>query len=118
MYSIEIKTTSGNWSMKIGDDTFMFGLIKSIFHKSPNNQERKKFDDYLHSVISILYNFGTSSIPIEVLVDIDKSISLYMEKLAKKSHIPTKEEENKYIDEAKKENEMKEELKKQKKDGK
>ena len=108
---MQIRTTSGNWITKIDESTFMFGLVKSIIGMAANKTETKQWMAYLQSLINVQYQFATSGCPVEVLVEIGKLLLSYQEKVSNETNQPTEEEEKKTLDDMKRENEMKDELK-------
>lgn len=112
---MQIRTTSGNWITKIDESTFMFGLIKSIVGMSPEKIETKQWMTYLQSLINVQYQFSTSGCPVEILVEIGKLLLSYQEKVASEANKPTEEEEKKTLDDMKREHEMIDELKNEKK---
>ena len=112
MAFIEIRAVSNNWKMRVDEGTLMFGLLKDASMHSKENEDYKQMNGYLNSVISVTYTFGTSGIPIEMLVELDKLLTKYY-----KSHIePTSKkiskEEKEILDEYRMEYHMKEEFKK------
>lgn len=112
---MQIRTTSGNWISRFDESTFMFGLIKSIVGMSPEKIETKQWMTYLQSLINVQYQFSTSGCPVEILVEIGKLLLSYQEKVASEANKPTEEEEKKTLDDMKREHEMIDELKNEKK---
>ena len=112
---MQIRTTSGNWITKIDESTFMFGLVKSIIGMAANKTETKQWMTYLQSLINVQYQFSTSGCPVEILVEIGKLLLSYQEKVASEANKPTEEEEKKTLDDMKREHEMIDELKNEKK---
>ena len=78
---------------------------------SPEKIETKQWMAYLQSLINVQYQFATSGCPVEVLVEIGKLLLSYQEKVSNETNQPTEEEEKKTLDDMKRENEMKDELK-------
>ena len=109
MCFIEIRATSNNWKMRIDDTTFMYGLILNVYKMNDKNPDKKNWDNYLHSCISVIFNFGTCGIPIEMLPEIDKLLRDFIEKQSKPEM--SKKEEKKYFSDLKKEYELKEKIK-------
>ena len=115
---MEICSASKNWITRFDESTFMFGLIKSIVGMSPEKIETKQWMAYLKSLINVQYQFATSGCPVEVLVEIGKLLLSYQEKVSNETNQPTEEEEKKTLDDMKRENEMKDELKNIEENGK
>ena len=108
---MEVCAVSKNWMIRFDESTFMFGLIKSIICMPLESIETARWLKYLESLIVVEYQFGTSGCPVEVLVELGKSLIGYQEKESKEANQPTEEEEKKTIDDMKRGYEMKEEMK-------
>ena len=117
MTHIIVRTSSGNWKMRIGDDTFMFGLIKSISLMNPGKEERKIWDGYMHSVLNIIYQFGVSGIPVEIMRGIYDLVNENNNKSVKSSRKTNAKDEKAALAELRTDEEMKQELINLDKDG-
>jgi len=118
MSFIEIRSSSNNWRMRVDESTFMFGLLKDTSKRDPEKQEIKMRNEYIHSLIAILYRFGTSVMPVDFLVEFNKLMIEYQKNHGGDAPTITDEEEQKILSDMKREYEIKEELKKYEKDGK
>ena len=118
MTHIEVRTASNNWKMRLDDSTFMFGLLRDAASHSQSNEEYKQIHNYIHATISVIYNFGTSGIPIDMLVDLNALLVKKYEAKIKPTGKEVTKEEQEILDGYKREYEMKEELKKAEENGK
>lgn len=112
MAFIEIRAVSNNWKMRVDEGTLMFGLLKESSMHSKDNEDYKKINGYLNSVISVTYTFGTSGIPIEMLVELDKLLTKYYKSQIEPTSKKISKEEKEILDEYRMEYHMKEEFKK------
>jgi hypothetical protein len=117
MAFIEVRTVSNNWKMRVDEGTFMFGLLKDASTHSKSNEDYKQMHNYIHATISVIYNFGTSGIPIDMLVDLNALLVKKYEAKIKPTGKEVTKEEQEILDGYKREYEMKEELKKAEEDG-
>ena len=115
---MEICAVSRNWISRFDESTFMFGLVKIIIGMAANKTETKQWMAYLQSLINVQYQFATSGCPVEVLVEIGKLLLSYQEKVSNETNQPTEEEEKKTLDDMKREQEMRDELKNIEENGK
>ena len=112
MTFIEIRAVSNNWKMRVDEGTLMFGLLKDASMHSKDNEGYKQMNGYLNSVISVTYTFGTSGIPIEMLVELDKLLTKYYKSQIEPTSKKISKEEKEILDEYRMEYHMKEEFKK------
>ena len=112
MAFIEIRAVSNNWKMRVDEGTLMFGLLKDASMHSKENEDYKQMNGYLNSVISVTYTFGTSGIPIEMLVELDKLLTKYYKSQIEPTSKKISKEEKEILDEYRMEYHMKEEFKK------
>ena len=112
MSFIEIRAVSNNWKMRVDEGTLMFGLLKDASMHSKENEDYKQMNGYLNSVISVTYTFGTSGIPIEMLVELDKLLTKYYKSQIEPTSKKISNEEKEILDEYRMEYHMKEEFKK------
>lgn len=111
-YSADIVSASGDWVMRVDESTWSFGMLRTLLGMK-DGDDKKLWSDYYHSILSVVFRFGTEGIPVEVLVDLDKAITKHMDKLVEegeKSHTEAMDKEA--IAEARNEIEMRDELKK------
>ena len=112
MAFIEIRAVSNNWKMRVDEGTLMFGLLKDASMHSKENEDYKQMNGYLNSVISVTYTFGTSGIPIEMLVELDKLLTKFYKSQIEPTSKKISKEEKEILDEYRMEYHMKEEFKK------
>ena len=113
---IEVRTSSGNFKFRVDEGTFMFSILKEASTKSDKNPMVKKYHDYIHATIAMIYRFGVSGIPVDFLEELDNLLVKYAERKSKENSHDEKEEKAIIVD-MKRDQEMKDELKNNK-DGK
>jgi hypothetical protein len=106
---MEICAVSKNWMMRFDESTFMFGLVKSVVCMSPEKVETQQWMMYLQTLINVEYQFGTSGVEVDILVELGKMLIACAEKQAKEAKKPTRKQEKETLADMKREYEMKEE---------
>jgi hypothetical protein len=98
--------------MRVDASTPMYAIIKTVFTMSPESDDGMLWNNYLHSMINVIYQLSSQGIAVDMMTGLDKLISEHNDKMLKEAHNPTKKEEKETIKDFKEDENIRETLNK------